>query len=182
MDKERTDVSLETFLSTIERGIAVIAIGAAWVLLPLLAINRTFDIVARQFIATPANFVQMLEVRAFLFLVLLSFGFAYLRNAHIRVDVIRVYLTPKNQAWSEIAGFLLAVVPVCIVIGNYGIDYAIMSYGQGEREAIFLGRPMQWVVKSMLPFGILLLFLAGSTVCVRNVLFLLGRAEKPAPG
>ncbi|MCZ6841242.1 MAG: TRAP transporter small permease subunit, partial [SAR324 cluster bacterium] len=160
MDKERTDVSLETFLSTIERGIAVIAIGAAWVLLPLLAINRTFDIVARQFIATPANFVQMLEVRAFLFLVLLSFGFAYLRNAHIRVDVIRVYLTPKKQAWSEIAGFLLAVVPVCIVIGNYGIDYAMMSYGQGEREAIFLGRPMQWVVKSMLPFGILLLFLA----------------------
>ena len=175
-------MSLETFLTIIERGIAAIAIGAAWVLLPLLAINRTFDIVARQFVVTPANFVQLLEVRAFLFLVLLSFGYGYLRNVHIRVDVIRVHLTPKKQAWSEIVGFFLAVIPVCIVIGYYGIDYAMMSYGQGEREAIFLGRPMQWGVTSMLPFGILLLFLAGGTVCVRNVLFLLGRAEKPAPG
>ena len=182
MGKEGTDVSLENFLSTIERGIAAVAIGAAWLLLPLLAINRTFDIVARQFIITPANFVQVLEWRAFLFLVLLSFGYAYLRNVHIRVDVIRVHLTPEKQAWSEIGGFFLAVIPVCIVIGYYGADYAIMSYGQGEREAIFLGRPLQWVVKGMLPFGILLLFLAGGTICVRNVLFLLGRAKKPAPG
>ena len=96
--------------------------------------------------------------------------------------MIRVRLTPRKHAWLEIAGFFLAVIPVCIVVGYYGVDYAMMSYGQGEREVIFLGRPLQWVVKSMLPFGVLLLFLAGSTVCARNVLFLLGRAEKPAPG
>lgn len=174
-------MSLQAFLDAIDRTISAIAIGAAWVMLPLLVINRSFDIVARQFIVTRPNLVQLVEWRAFLFLVMLSFGYAYLRNAHIRVDIFRVRLSPKGMARAEIAGFLLAIIPIFLVLGGYGVDYSLQSYGQGEREGIFLGLPLRWVIKGMVPLGVFILFLAGCVVTTRNILFLLGRAEAPAP-
>lgn len=173
--------SLQSWLNTIERTIAAIAIGSAWLLLPLLIVNRTFDIVARQFIMTKPNLVQLVEWRAFLFLVMLSFGFAYLRNTHIRVDIIRVRLSRKAKAWCEIVGFVLAIIPVSLILVGYGVDYAHLSYWQGEREGIFLGRPLQWIIKGMLPFGFFILFLAGCVGMVRNVLFLRGYTEQPFP-
>ncbi len=81
----------------------------------------------------------------------------------------------------EIAGILLAVIPLSVVVIGYGIEYSHVSYLQGEREAIALGRPLQWVVKGALPFGIGLLSLAGLVILIRNILFLTGRAEHPAP-
>lgn len=174
----RGAVSIHTILRLIERLIAAISIGAAWFLLPLLVLVRVFDIVARQYISTPSNLIQVIEWRAFLFLVLLSFGYTYLRNAHIRIDILRNRLSPTAQAWIELGGCLLLVLPFCIVVIGYGVDYAWQSYLQGEREPIALGRPLQWLVKGTLPFGALLLFLAGVVVFARNSLFILGHEDQ----
>lgn len=169
-------------LRAIERTIACISIGAAWCLLPLLIVARVYDIVARQYITTPSNYIQVLEWRAFMFLVLLSFAYAYLRNAHIRIDIIRNRFSPRALAWIEVAGCLLALLPFCVVVTGFGTDYAWQSYLDGEREMTAFGRPLRWVVKGILPFGTILLFLAGVVVCTRNVLFLVGREDSPAPG
>ncbi len=147
----------------------------------MLIVRRVFDIVARQYMATPSNFIKVIEWRAFLFLVLLSFGYAYLRDAHIRVDILRDRFSPSALAWIEIAGFLLAVIPFCIVLMWYGAEFAHQSYLQGERSVLALGRPVKWVIKTMLPFGAFVLLLAGTVVFTRNLLFLLGRRTRPAP-
>lgn len=168
-------------LPHVEKTIGFIAIGSAWILLPLLIGLRCFDIVARQFMNTPGTFFQFLEWRAFLFLVMLSFGYAYLRNSHVRIDLIYNRLSRKMQAWIDIAGFFLAILPFCLVIVWYGGEYALQSYHQGEREIAALGRPVQWVVKGMLPFGAILLFLAGAAVCYRNLDFLLWHARRGHP-
>ena len=160
-------------LPHIEKFIGAITIGSAWILLPLLIGLRCFDIVARQFMNTPGTLFQFLEWRAFLFLVMLSFGYAYLRNSHVRIDLILNNLSHRKQVWIEIIGFFLAILPFCLVIIWYGGEYVLQSYHQGEREVAALGLPVQWVVKAMLPFGAFLLFLAGSAVCYRNVVFLL---------
>lgn len=172
---------IHTILRFLERAIAGISIGAAWILLPILITVRVFDIVARQYIITPSNFIQALEWRAFLFFVLLSFGYTYLRNAHIRVDILRTGFSMRTQAWIEIGGCLLAMAPFCIVVIDYGVDYSWQSYLQGERELVALGRPLKWLVKGIVPFGTLLLLLAGIVVLTRNVLFLLGQEDQPAP-
>lgn len=174
-------MAIEKVLHAIERAITGISLTTAWVLLPLLIANRVFDIVGRQYFRTPSNFIQVIEWRAFLFLVLLSFGYAYLRNAHIRVDILRNRWSPTTQAWVELAGCLLAMAPFCFVIIWYGTEFALQSYDQAERSGLFLGRPLKWLIKGMLPFGTLLLFLAGGVIFTRNVLFLLGRASHPAP-
>ncbi|MCH7476901.1 MAG: TRAP transporter small permease subunit [SAR324 cluster bacterium] len=174
-------MSLNSVLNAVERGVIAVSVVSAWLLIPLMIAIRVFDIVARRYNVSPSNLIQILEARAFFFLVFLSFGYAYLRNAHVRVDVLRIRFSPRGQAWMEIAGILLAVIPLGVVVIGYGIEYSHVSYLQGEREAIALGRPLQWVVKAGLPFGIGLLSLAGLVILIRNILFLTGRAEHPAP-
>ena len=174
-------MSLNSVLNAVERGVIAVSLVSAWVLIPLMIAIRVFDIVARRYNASPSNLIQALEGRAFLFLVFLSFGYAYLRNAHVRVDILRIRFSPRGQAWMEIAGILLAVVPLSLVVIGFGIEYSHQSFLIGEREAIALGRPLQWLVKGMLPFGMGLLSLAGLVILIRNFLFLTGRAERPAP-
>lgn len=174
-------MNTEFVLRQIERAITGICLASAWFLLPLLIANRVFDIVARQYIATPSNFIQLIEWRAFLFLVLLSFGYAYLCDAHIRVDILRDRYPPPAKAWIEMAGFLLAVVPFCAVIMWYGTEFALQSYFQGERSGLAFGRPVKWVIKAILPFGAFILLLAGAVVFTRNIRFLLGWEARPAP-
>ena len=174
-------MSLKSVLNAVERGIVVVSLVSAWVLIPLMIAIRVFDIVARRYNASPSNLIQSLEGRAFFFLVFLSFGYAYLRNAHVRVDILRIRFSPRGRAWLEIAGILLAIVPLSVVVIGYGIEYSHQSFLIGEREAIALGLPLKWAVKGMMPFGMGLLFVAGLVILIRNILFLTGRAEHPAP-
>ena len=120
--------------------------------------------------------VQVLEWNAFYLLVMLTLGFTYLRNGHVRVDIFRTSLSPRAKAWAEIGGFAFALLPFWVVLTVYGGEFAWIAYRDDERWLFGLGL---WIKKAMLPFGVSLLFLAGILVVWRNVLFLLGRLPTP---
>ena len=174
-------MSIHNILNAIERVIVFISLCSAWLFIPIMIFVRSFDIVARQFFSTPATYFQFVEWRAFMFLVLLGLGHAYLGNAHVRIDIIHSHITQKARGWIEVAGFFLAIVPFCAVIIWYGGEFAFRAYLNGEREVIALGLPVRWMVNAIIPVGGLLLLISGGVVFIRNVLFLLGRSDTPAP-
>lgn len=174
-------MSIHKILNAIERVISFISLASAWVFIPIMILVRSFDIVARQFFGTPATYFQFVEWRAFMFLVLLGLGHAYLSNAHVRIDIIHSYITQRTRGWIEAAGFFLAIVPFCAVIIWYGAEFAFRAYENGEREVIAFGLPVRWMINAIIPVGGLLLFISGAVVFIRNVLFLLGRSGTPAP-
>ena len=182
MNQESTGlVSIQNILNTIERVICFISLASAWVFIPIMILVRSFDIVARQFFSTPSNYFQFVEWRAFMFLVLLGLGHAYLSNAHVRIDIIHSHITPRTRGWIEAAGFLLAIVPFCAVLIWYGGEFSYRAYENGEREVIAFGLPVRWMINAILPVGGLLLLISGAVVFIRNVLFLLGRSGAPSP-
>ncbi len=168
-------------LASLENTIAGIAITAAWITLLALVGVRVYDIIARQFTTTPSGLFVVIEFRAFMLLVVLGLAYAYLKNAHVRVDILRARLHPRTQARLEIAGGLLVLLPLAAAIAGLYAPFIWESYLNGDRSWLFLGRPLKWLVKSMLPFGFSLLALAGLIVIVRNVRFLRGRGPGPAP-
>ncbi len=171
--------SLEKFLAAAERLIAAVAIGGAWVTILILIAVQFFDIVARQFITTPSGLIRLFELRMFMALVVLSLGYAYLKNAHVRVDILRERFGPKGQAWIEVFGGLIVLLPLCATVIAFYLPFIWQAYIDGERTGLFLGLPLRWLVKSVLPFGFLLLGLSGTIVIVRNLKFLFGRADTP---
>ena len=76
---------------------AFVGIASAVVLLPLLIGVRCYEIVMRKIFNAPSTFLQFIEWEAFTLLVVLSLGFAYVRNAHVRVDILRDRL---RRGWS----------------------------------------------------------------------------------
>lgn len=162
----------------LDRVITAIGLVAAWGLLVPLIGMRAYDIVAKQFIKTPSILFQVLEWNVFYLLIMLTLGFTYLRNGHVRVDILRVRFSPRAKAWMEITGFTFGLLPLWAVLTFYGGEFAWIAYENDERWLFGLGL---WVKKAMLPFGASLLLLAGVVVVWCNLLFLSGRLPDPTP-
>jgi TRAP-type mannitol/chloroaromatic compound transport system permease small subunit len=166
-------------LNAVERGIAAIAIASAWITILTLIGVQTYDIVARQFIPTNSAVARVFELRSFMFLILLGLGYAYLKGAHVRVDVLRNRFGPRIQAWIEVFGGVTVLLPLAALVIGYSRPFVWDSYVAGHRSLVFFGLPLRWVVKGMLPFGFFLLALSGLIVIARNALYLAGRTERP---
>lgn len=165
----------------LERGIVWIGAFVAWVtLIPLIAV-AVYDMIGRQFFHVGSTRLQELEWHFFLAVVMLSLGYAYLRDGHVRIDLVRDRLKPRTRAWIELFGCLLVLVPFCMMLIVHGGEIALESFATMERARAPLGLPMRWIIKSALPIGGLLLLLAGLSVAIRNAMFLAGRAAGPAP-
>ena len=165
----------------IETFITVLAVGVAWVLILEMIIVRVFDIVTKQFSNPPSVWFQAVEWSAFWTFIILTTAFAYFRDAHVRVDLIRERLPAKAQAVIEIAGFFVLLAPICLIVMWFGVDYVGRSYVDEEPSGALLGSPTGFLFKAMLPIGFLLLLLAGATVTLRNLRLLKGVHRKVAP-
>ncbi len=156
-------------LSAIDRAICGIGFWSALIILPAMIGVRVYEIVARKVFNAALSLPQYLEWELFVFLVLLTLGYAYIRGAHVRVDVIRERLSPAMQGRIELLGLLLLMLPFVMVVLYFGIDYAINSFDDGERLALTLGGPWRWLLKGAMPFGLGLFLLAAIVAAVRNL-------------
>jgi TRAP-type mannitol/chloroaromatic compound transport system permease small subunit len=164
-----------------ERGIVWLSALVAWVtLIPLIAVS-VYDMVGRQFFHVGSTRLQELEWHLFLALVMLALGYAYLRDAHVRIDLVRGRLAPRTRAWIELFGCALVLTPFCVVLIVHGGELALNAFATTERARAPLGLPMRWIIKSTLPVGGLLLLLAGLSIAIRNAMYLAGRTAGPAP-
>jgi TRAP-type mannitol/chloroaromatic compound transport system permease small subunit len=165
----------------LERGIIWLGALVAWMtLIPLIAVS-VYDMIGRQFFNVGSTRLQELEWHFFLALVMLSLGYAYLRDAHVRIDLFRDRLPLRTRAWIELFGYLLIVVPFCVVLVVHGGRFTLASFDTSEGARAPLGLPMRWIIKSALPVGGILLLLAGLSVAIRNAMFLAGRAADLSP-
>ena len=165
----------------VETFVTVLAVVVAWVLILEMIFVRIFDIVTKQFSNPPSVWFQAVEWSAFWTFIILTVAFAYFRDAHVRVDIIRERLSPKIQAFIEVAGFFVLLAPVCLIVMWFGIDYVGRSYADEEPSGALLGSPTGFLFKAMLPIGFLLLFLSGVSVTIRNLRLLGGAHRKVSP-
>jgi len=166
---------------SIERVLTALGVVVAWITLPLLIGVSVYDIIGRRFYNTGSTRLQELEWHFFFALVVLSLGLTYLRNDHVRIDILRGRFSPRIRAWIELAGWIAAMLPFCAVVIYFGAQFAWRAYVSGEVATAALGVPYRWIIKSTLPIGAFVLFLAGLACACRNILFLMGQASAPAP-
>jgi len=139
-----------------------------WLILPLILIIM-FDVITRRI-----DFVRiwMAELNLSWFnpiifqdaewhlhgaLLLLSFGFGYLMNAHVRVDIFREMLPRRGQMLVEFWGLALLGIPFLVVISYFGAEFVALSYSQHEGSESLTGIPARYIIKSFLLVGFLLL-------------------------
>lgn len=107
----------------------------------------------------------------------MGFGFAYLADAHVRIDLVRGKLPHRKQQWIELVGCALFLFPYLGILTWFGIDFVHRSFDQGEVSAAMTGLTHRWIIKAFLPAGFILMFLAGVAVFLRKVIELYGPEE-----
>ncbi len=156
-----------------DRVVSTIGVAAAWITLPLILII-VFDVVTRRFLVLGSTKLQEMEWHLHALLFFLCIGWAYIKNAHVRIELVHERLPRRAQLWIEVLGCLFFLIPYCVIVFYHGVDWWERSWSIGEVSDSATGLPYRWVIKAALPIGFLLLFLSALTVLLRKVIQLFG--------
>lgn len=91
---------------------------------------------------------------------ILTLSYAVVTDDHVRVDVIREKFSLHFQAWVELIGILLLMMPLLYFMTDGLFEYAQRSFLQGERSQSQSGLPYRYIIKSTLPVGMALIAIA----------------------
>ena len=180
-------------LLRVSRGLGAIAdlVGrlGAWLFLPLMVVI-VYDITQRKVLTwypefqssglydfLPSTKLQEAEWHIHAFLFLLCLGYTYVRNGHVRVELVRERLKPRTRAWIELFGSLLFLIPYCLMVIYFGWDQFLRSYNLNEASSATTGLPWRWIVKGGLVVGFIFLLIGGLSVFLKHVVYLFGPPE-----
>ena len=136
-----------------------------------------FDVITRRFLVLGSTKLQEGEWHLHAVLFLLCLGFAYLRNAHVRISLVHERFGPTTQRWIEFIGCLVFAIPYAAIVFYFSIDFVERSWNLNEASDSATGFPYRWAIKGFLPAGMLFLGLASVAVLLRKFVQLFGPDE-----
>lgn len=122
-----------------------------------------------------------LEIQWYLFsaVFLLGAGYTLKKNEHVRIDVVAGRLSRRGQAWIDIIGGLLFLMPMAVIIMVLSWPMFTQSY-IGHEISGDAGGLLRWPVKLLIPVGFALLVLQGVSEIIKRAAFLRGALPNDA--
>lgn len=163
----------------LERPVVWTGKAVSWLFLPLIAIIL-FDALSRRYfrkldivIENDLHFwfnspaMQDAEWHLHTIIFLGALGYAYTRNAHVRLDVIRTRLGERGRLWVEFLGGSLLLLPFAAILLNYGWVFFSIAWAHDEGYGESIGIGNRWFIKFFMVLGPGLLLLSGLSVLIR---------------
>ena len=91
---------------------------------------------------------------------MLGLSYALQHDAHVRVDVLYERFKPTTQAWIDLYGIVLFLLPFIALMLIWGVPFVSDSFATGEISSSPGGLPYRWAIKSVLVLGFALLGVA----------------------
>lgn len=145
---------------------------AMWCVLATTLISAGNAIVRKLF-DTSSN--AFLEIQWYLFaaVFMLGSGYAFLRNAHVRIDFISSKFSARGRNWVDIGGIVLFVFPLCYMMATLGWPLFMNALNSGEMSSN-AGGLIRWPVYALIPAGFALLALQSTSELIKRIAFLTG--------
>lgn len=141
----------------------------AAVLFLLLLLNVFFDVIMRYLFNDVSIGMQELEWHLYATIFLLGVPYTLLKDGHVRVDVIYERLGETRQAWIDLAGSLVLLLPFVLLVAWYGVGFTMESFELGERSGDPGGLPYRWIIKGMIPFAFFTMAISGVGLVLKSV-------------
>jgi len=118
--------------------------------------------------------VPMEELQWHFYSVPFMFGLAYViaTDSNIRIDLLRLHMSKKLKHIFEILGILLLLMPCVIILLDFSIDYTIYAITHHESSQSTMGLPHRWIVKSVIPLTMILIFIASLSRLIQEIILL----------
>ena len=159
--------ALLKFSSTVDRANEYIGRWSGWLTLLAIVICSVNAVVRYAFNLSSNAWLEMqwyLNSATFL----LVAAYTLKINAHVRIDVIAGRLSPRAQAWIDILGGLLGLLPACLIIAWYSLPSLVNSYGISEHSSD-PGGLIRWPVRLLIPVAFSMLALQGLSEIIKRI-------------
>ncbi|GAC31021.1 TRAP transporter small permease subunit [Paraglaciecola polaris] len=143
-------------------------------LMMLMILNVFYDVVMRYFFNEVSIGMQELEWHLFAAMFMFGIGYTLKTDCHVRVDVLYDNFSPRLQAYINLFGALLFVLPVTILILYYSWDYTLEAYEMGEGSADPGGLPHRFIIRGVIPASSVFLILCTFYVMLEQIQRLTG--------
>ena len=169
------------FLLRLSRGMDAISdwIGRVliWALFATVIVS-TANAVVRKVFSVGSN--AWLEVQWYLFaaVFLLGAGYAFLHNAHVRIDFISGRLSARTRNIIDIIGIVAFLTPLAWILLQLSWPLFVKAWQSGEMSQN-AGGLIRWPVLALVPLGMVLLLAQAASELVKRVAFLKGLIPDP---
>lgn len=148
-----------------------------WLILAAVLISAANAIVRKTFNISSNAY---LEAQWYLFaaVFMLGAGYAFLRNAHVRIDFVSNHLSPRTRNWIDVLGIVFVLIPFCVLMIDFSWPLFHRAWESGEMSQN-AGGLIRWPVLLFMPLGFLLLLVQALSELVKRFAFLRGLAPDP---
>ena len=121
-----------------------------------------------------------LEVQWYLFaaVFLLGSGYAFFKNAHVRIDFLSSKFSARGRNIIDVLGILLFVFPLCFLMVKLSWPVFSNAWTSGEMSSN-AGGLVRWPVYALIPAGFVLLALQSCSELIKRLAFLSGALPDP---
>ncbi|WP_414828572.1 TRAP transporter small permease subunit [Alteromonas sp. H39] len=144
----------------------------------LIMVLLTFLIVVLRY-GFQMGWIALQESVMYLHALVFMVGIAHTLRAegHVRVDVLYRKMSARSQAWVNLVGTLVFLVPVCITVAVISFPYVAESWKLLESSQEAGGLPLVFLLKSLIPLFAGLTLLQGLSDIARYAHQLKGGAR-----
>lgn len=152
-------------IETIVSGISVFA-HLSW--LALVGVIIT-NVVLRYIFASSSVALEELQWHLYAFGFMVGVSYCLVQDQHVRVDVVAEHWSDKRRAWIDLLAMVCLVMPFAYAVGSGAIPFVEFAHKLNETSRSPGGLPHRWIIKSVIPLGMALLFLAAFARSCRMV-------------
>ncbi len=133
-----------------------------------------FDVSQTYFFKKTSVAFLELEWHLFALVFLFCAGYSLRHDKHVRVDVFYNRMNAQQQAWVNLLGVAIFLIPFCAVIIYASYKYTLVSFGYQEGSPNPGGLPARYLIKGAIPLGFLFLLLQAISLLFESILKVLG--------
>jgi TRAP-type mannitol/chloroaromatic compound transport system permease small subunit len=146
-----------------------VVFSAVWFLLVLVII---LNVVLRFGFSATKIYIEEMQWHIYAVGIAFAMSFALVADAHIRIDLLSSRFRKRTTSWIEVIGTLVFLLPYCVFVLIYSVDFVSYSFARGEVSISPGGLPYRWIIKSMLPLAFLLVAIAAISRLTRCIAYL----------
>lgn len=151
---------------------------AAWLTLAMVIVMVAV-VVLRYFLGLGGAWLTESVTWMHAFVFMLGAAYALRHDEHVRVDVFYRGWSARRQAWVNLLGTLLFLLPFCAWVIHSSVPYVASSWSIRESSREAGGLPALYLLKTLIPLATVLLALQGVALALRSVAQLLSTSEEP---
>jgi TRAP-type mannitol/chloroaromatic compound transport system permease small subunit len=143
--------------------------------IPLMFLS-VYEVITRRIMGNPT--IWTLEMTSFIFvpIVVLAMGYTLLHKGHATIDVFSEKFSDKTKAVVDSITIAVFLLPSSLIMFLNSLEGAMMSWASMERTPSAFNAPI-YPIKTFLPIGFALLFLAALSWFVKSVYFVFAKEQ-----